>query len=82
MQVASFNGERQAVAKYEKSLHRAYEAGVEEGLAAGLGSGVFMLILFCSYALGIWFGGKMIIEKGYNGGDVLSIVMAIVTGSL
>ncbi|KAI3461135.1 hypothetical protein Pfo_017798 [Paulownia fortunei] len=79
--VASFTGERQAVANYDKSLDKAYKAGVQEGLAAGLGSGVFMLVLFCSYALAIWFGAKMIITKGYTGGAVLNIVMAVLMGS-
>ncbi|KAL8029397.1 hypothetical protein ABFX02_14G223000 [Erythranthe guttata] len=79
--VASFTGERQAIAKYEKSLNKAYKAGVQEGLAAGLGSGFFMLVLFCSYGLAIWFGAKMIITKGYTGGDVLNIVMAVLLGS-
>ncbi|KAK4492352.1 hypothetical protein RD792_003156 [Penstemon davidsonii] len=79
--VASFTGERQAIARYDNSLQRAYKAGVYEGLAAGLGFGVFMLVLFCSYALAVWFGAKMIIEKGYVGGDVLNIVMAILLGS-
>ncbi|KAL0371083.1 UNVERIFIED_CONTAM: ABC transporter B family member 11 [Sesamum angustifolium] len=75
------NWERQAVEKYEKSLNRAYEAGVQEGLAAGLGSGIFMLVLFSSYALGLWFGAKMIIHKGYTGGQVLNVVMAVLSGS-
>ncbi|KAK4419593.1 ABC transporter B family member 11 [Sesamum alatum] len=79
--VASFTGERQAVEKYEKSLNRAYEAGVQEGLAAGLGSGIFMLVLFSSYALGLWFGARMIIDKGYTGGEVLNVVMAVLSGS-
>ncbi|KAL0459172.1 UNVERIFIED_CONTAM: ABC transporter B family member 11 [Sesamum latifolium] len=79
--VASFTGERQAVEKYEKSLNRAYEAGVQEGLAAGLGSGIFMFVLFSSYALGLWFGAKMIIDKGYTGGQVLNVVMAVLSGS-
>ncbi|KAL0419544.1 UNVERIFIED_CONTAM: ABC transporter B family member 11 [Sesamum radiatum] len=79
--VVSFTGERQAVEKYEKSLNRAYEAGVQEGLAAGLGSGIFMLVLFSSYALGLWFGAKMIIHKGYTGGQVLNVVMAVLSGS-
>ncbi|KAL0435361.1 UNVERIFIED_CONTAM: ABC transporter B family member 11 [Sesamum radiatum] len=79
--VVSFTGERQAVEKYEKSLNRAYEAGVQEGLAAGLGSGIFMFVLFSSYALGLWFGAKMIIDKGYTGGQVLNVVMAVLSGS-
>ncbi|KAL1552967.1 ABC transporter B member 11 [Salvia divinorum] len=79
--VASFTGERRAVDRYEKSLHKAYKAGVQEGLAAGLGSGVSMLALYCSYALAVWFGSKMIIEKGYTGGHVLNIMMAVLLGS-
>ncbi|XP_057790199.1 ABC transporter B family member 4-like isoform X2 [Salvia miltiorrhiza] len=79
--VASFTGERRAVARYDKSLHGAYEAGVQIGLAAGVGSGIFMLLLFCSYALAIWFGAIMIVEKGYTGGDVLNVTLAIVMGS-
>ncbi|KAH6834231.1 P-glycoprotein 11 [Perilla frutescens var. hirtella] len=73
--VASFTGEKQAVDKYDKSLRKAYKAGVQEGLAAGLGAGVSLLVLFCSYALAVWFGAKMIIEKGYTGGEVLNIII-------
>ncbi|KAE8697225.1 ABC transporter B family member 12 [Hibiscus syriacus] len=40
--------------------------------AAGLSVGVVMLIVFSSYALAVWFGGKMILEKGYTGGQVLN----------
>ncbi|CAL8990956.1 unnamed protein product [Prunus brigantina] len=35
-----------------------------------------------SYALAIWFGGKMILEKGYTGGEVINIVFAVLTGSM
>ncbi|KAK4408292.1 ABC transporter B family member 11 [Sesamum angolense] len=79
--VASFTGERQAVEKYDKSLYKAYKSGVHEGLAAGFGSGLFFLVFFCSYALATWFGAKMIITKGYTGGVVLNIVMAVLQGS-
>ncbi|XP_073138939.1 ABC transporter B family member 11-like [Henckelia pumila] len=80
--VASFTGEKQAVAKYDQSLYRAYEASVHEGMAAGLGFGVSALVLFSSYALAVWFGTKMILHKGYSGGDVLNIMMAVLMGSL
>lgn len=82
LQVASFTGEKQAVADYEKSLVKAYKSGVNEGLASGLGFGAVMSIIFCSYALAIWFGGKMILEKGYTGGDVLNVIVAVLTGSM
>ncbi|KAL3620376.1 ABC transporter B member 11 [Castilleja foliolosa] len=79
--VASFTGEKQAIVKYDKSLDKAYKAGVQEGLAAGLGAGIFMFVLFCSYALAVWFGARMIISEGYSGGAVLNIIMAILLGS-
>lgn len=82
VQVASFTGERQAIANYNKFLVHAYSSGVYEGLAAGLGLGTVFFIFFCSYALAIWFGARMIIEKGYNGGEVLNVIVAVLTGSM
>nr|CAD1828627.1 unnamed protein product [Ananas comosus var. bracteatus] len=80
--VASFTGEKQAVEKYNKSLKRAYSSGVQEGLAAGLGMGTVMLLLFCGYSLGIWYGAKLILDKGYTGAKVMNVIFAVLTGSL
>ncbi|KAG7995640.1 hypothetical protein I3843_01G120500 [Carya illinoinensis] len=66
--VASYTGEKEAVTKYNKSLTNAYVSGVQEGLVAGLGHGAAMFIICCSYALAVWFGGKMILEKACTGG--------------
>ncbi|KAI3460732.1 hypothetical protein Pfo_017395 [Paulownia fortunei] len=80
--VASFTGEKKAVADYDKSLVKAYQSGVHEGWASGLGLGSVMFIIFCSYALAIWFGAKLILEKGYTGGEVLNVIVAVLTGSM
>ncbi|PHT35054.1 ABC transporter B family member 4 [Capsicum baccatum] len=80
--VASFTGEKNAIKVYNKSLQKAYRAGVREGLTSGLGLGSTHFILFCNYALAFWYGGKMILEKGYTGGTVLSITLAVLTASL
>lgn len=82
LQVASFSGEKQAVKKYNKSLIKAYQSGVQEGLVVGLGFGMLMFAVFCSYSFAVWFGGKMIIEKGYTGGRVINVVFAVLLGSL
>ncbi|KAJ4724862.1 ABC transporter B family protein [Melia azedarach] len=79
--VASFTGEKQAVAKYNKSLTKVYKSGVKEGLATGFGFGTFDLTTHCSFALAVWFGGKMILHNGYAGGDVISILFASMLGS-
>jgi len=41
-----------------------------------------MLVVFFSYALAVWFGGRMILEKGYTGGDVINVIVAVLTGSM
>ncbi|KAK9139050.1 hypothetical protein Scep_008731 [Stephania cephalantha] len=80
--VASFTGEKHAISDYEKSLTSAYESGVKEGMASGIGFGAIMLIVFSTYALAIWYGGKLILEKGYTGGDVINVIVAVLTGSM
>ncbi|KAG8084417.1 hypothetical protein GUJ93_ZPchr0010g10510 [Zizania palustris] len=80
--VASFTGEKQAVTKYSRSLKSAYNSGVQEGLAAGVGMGTAMALLFCGYSLGIWYGAKLILEKGYTGAQVMNVIFAVLTGSL
>jgi ATP-binding cassette, subfamily B (MDR/TAP), member 1 len=41
-----------------------------------------MFVIFCGYALAVWFGAKMIMEKGYNGGTVINVIIAVLTASM
>ncbi|KHN45007.1 ABC transporter B family member 11 [Glycine soja] len=80
--VASFTGEKQAIANYNQSLTKAYKAGVQGPLASGLGFGALYFVFTCSYGLATWFGAKMIIEKGYTGGEVITVIVAVLNGSM
>ncbi|KAJ8535600.1 hypothetical protein K7X08_023320 [Anisodus acutangulus] len=80
--VASFTGEKQAVVNYNKSLIKAYKSGANEGLATGLGLGSLFAIIYCSYALAIWYGARLILDKGYTGGQVLNVIIAVLTASM
>ncbi|XP_027333252.1 ABC transporter B family member 4-like isoform X1 [Abrus precatorius] len=80
--VASFTGEKQAIAQYNQYLTKAYRTGVQEGVAGGLGFGTVRLLVYCSYGLAVWFGGKMVVEKGYTGGQVISVFFALLSGSI
>ncbi|MCD7454235.1 ABC transporter B member 11 [Datura stramonium] len=80
--VASFTGEKKALEEYNKSLQKAYRSDINEGLASGLGLGLVLFILFCNYALAFWYGGKMILEKGYTGGAVLNVTLSVLTASM
>lgn len=80
--VASFTGEKLAINKYNSKLQIAYAATTQQGLASGIGLGTMLVIIFSSYGLAIWYGSKLIIEKGYNGGVVINVIMAIMTGGM
>ncbi|KAM3251174.1 ABC transporter B family member 9-like [Capsicum annuum] len=80
--VAAFNGEKLAINKYDNILKLAYAFTVQQGFVSGVGLGTFLLILLSTYGLTIWYGSKLIIEKGYHGGDVINVLMAIVMGGI
>ena len=82
MQVASFTGESQAIAQYNQSLTKAYKTAVQDGVAAGLGLGSIRFFINSSFALAVWFGGKMVLDKGYTPGQVMSIFLALFYASM
>jgi len=80
--VVSFNGEKRAMDRYNEFLKTSYRSTVQQGIAMGLGIGSLLLIVFCSYALAVWYGARLIIEKGYTGGYIINVIMAIMTGAM
>ncbi|XP_065637443.1 ABC transporter B family member 4-like isoform X2 [Quercus suber] len=82
--VASFTGEKQAITNYKKFLVDAYKSGVHEGLAAGIGFGTVMLVVFCTYSLAVYFGTKLTLEEKhtYSGGQVMNVIIAVLTASM
>ncbi|CAN6445520.1 unnamed protein product [Victoria cruziana] len=78
--VASFTGEKQAIAKYNERLKSAYRSAIYEGAAAGIGVGSILLIIFASYGLAVFYGARLIINNGYTGGKVVSVMVAIMNG--
>ncbi|KAJ7544472.1 hypothetical protein O6H91_09G080400 [Diphasiastrum complanatum] len=80
--VSSFTGEKKAVNAYDKALQKAYKAGVKQGLASGLGLGGVLCIMFCTYGLALWYGSKLIVNQGYSGGSVISVIFAVLMGGM
>ncbi|KAK4399304.1 ABC transporter B family member 9 [Sesamum angolense] len=80
--VASFSGETEAIEKYNKKLQIAYKATARQGLATGVGLGLMLFTTFASYGFAFWYGSRLIIDQGYDGGDVVNVILAImVAGS-
>jgi len=55
---------------------------VQQGLISGFGLGTMLAVIFCSYGLAVWYGAKLIMEKGYNGGQVINVIFAVLTGGM
>ena len=63
-------------------LNTAYKSSTHQALAVGLGLGVYLLIVYGTFGLAIWYGSKLIIEEGYTGGNVMNVIFAIMTGGM
>ncbi|TVU07260.1 hypothetical protein EJB05_47308, partial [Eragrostis curvula] len=79
--VVSFNGERQAIATYNKHIRKACELALREGAVHGIGVGSIMAVLFSSYGLAVWYGSILIVNRGYSGGIVISVIMSVMIGA-
>ncbi|KAF5196908.1 Abc transporter b family member [Thalictrum thalictroides] len=80
--VASFTGEKVAAESYNRLLRKAYTSITKQALASGLGLGFVMLILYSSFGIAVWYGAKLIIEKGYSAGVVINVIISVTTGGV
>jgi ATP-binding cassette, subfamily B (MDR/TAP), member 1 len=50
--------------RYNSSLSTAKDFGIRKSIINGGGMGMIFLVLFLTYALAFWYGGKLIREEG------------------
>lgn len=64
---------------YASNLNEARNQGIKKGFSSGLSIGFVWLVIFAVYALGFWYGSKLIRDEpeNYSAGKLL-----IVSGSL
>lgn len=48
--VSAFGGQEEEARRYERELDRAYKKDAMKGILSGLGLGITMFLIFCSYA--------------------------------
>lgn len=79
--VYSFAGEEKAVGSYSKSLDKALKLGKKSGFAKGVGVGFTYGLLFCAWALLLWYASILVIHHKTNGGKAFTtIINAIFSG--
>ncbi|CAG2232220.1 ABCB1 [Mytilus edulis] len=86
--VVSFNGQKQEVKRYGKSLEETKQIGIKKSMVTGLLLGSLYLVMFGDYALSFWYGNeqvkKFITSNGEDGitpGTVLTVFFCVMIGS-
>ncbi|KAL5060040.1 hypothetical protein RYX36_031644 [Vicia faba] len=80
--VLAFVGESRALQGYSSSLKVAQKLGYKTGLAKGMGLGATYFVVFCCYALLLWYGGFLIRHHETNGGLAIATMFAVMIGGI
>jgi ATP-binding cassette subfamily B (MDR/TAP) protein 1 len=93
--VTALNAQRDIISKYRVFLFDAMQVGIVKGFKVGLGNGGLFCACFLTYALGFWYGGKLVadgIEDGcvpnteghgcVTGGTILAVFFSVLMGSM
>ncbi|XP_031374730.1 ABC transporter B family member 13-like isoform X2 [Punica granatum] len=76
--VYSFVGEDKAVEAYSKSLNIALKLGKKSGIAKGVGVGLTYVLLFCAWALLLWYAGLLVRHHVTNGGKAFTTIINVI----
>ncbi|GAB1600866.1 hypothetical protein Ahia01_000364800 [Argonauta hians] len=80
--VVAFGGETKECQRYEYLLGLAKKAGIIKGVVTGCSSGFSLFCLFCYYALGFWYGAKLIHEEGADISEILIAYFSLFIGGV
>ena len=87
--VTALNMQPNVISRYRKCLFEAMRVGIKKGLKVGLGNGGLFCVCFFTYALGFWYGGKLVADDMENcthncltGGQVMAVFFSTIMGSM
>ncbi|XP_021892726.1 ABC transporter B family member 1-like [Carica papaya] len=80
--VFAFVGESRALQAYSSALRIAQRIGYKTGFAKGMGLGATYFVVFCCYALLLWYGGYLVRHHFTNGGLAIATMFAVMIGGL
>jgi ATP-binding cassette, subfamily B (MDR/TAP), member 1 len=87
--VTALNAQPDAVTRYRRFILKAMDIGILKGLKVGLGHGCLLGAMLSTYALGFWYGAKLIAdqlnsgctENCLSGGTVLAVFFCVIMGA-
>ncbi|XP_063421437.1 ATP-dependent translocase ABCB1-like isoform X2 [Mytilus trossulus] len=81
--VVSFGGQQKECQRYNSHLQNAKDVGIKKGYTNGFSVGLVYVVMFGAYALGFWYGAKLVREESdtYTIGKVLIIFFSVLIGA-
>ncbi|XP_025013553.1 ABC transporter B family member 13 isoform X2 [Ricinus communis] len=76
--VYSFVGEDKAIEAYSKSLNKALKLGKKSGVAKGVGVGFTYGLLFCAWALLLWYASILVRHHHINGAKAFTMIINVI----
>lgn len=80
--VYAFVGEAKAIESYSHSLKEALKQGKKSGVAKGIGVGLTYGLLFCAWALLLWYAGILVRHGDTNGGKAFTTIINVIFSGL
>ncbi|KAL9672979.1 hypothetical protein QQ045_029232 [Rhodiola kirilowii] len=71
-------GERRAITAYSKSLVKGLKIGKRRGLAKGIGIGFTYSLLFCAWALLLWYSSVLVRHHDTRGGKAFATIINVI----
>ncbi|ESQ34068.1 hypothetical protein EUTSA_v10006582mg [Eutrema salsugineum] len=76
--VYAFVGEEKAINSYSNSLKKALKLGKRSGFAKGLGVGLTYTLLFCAWALLLWYASLLVRHGKTNGAKAFTTILNVI----
>lgn len=80
--VTAFSMQESLQAAYEKAIEPMTTARRKRGWGQGLAFGSTQLVLFCTYGLLFWYGGKLVMKGKYEFQEMMVAILSILMGAM
>lgn len=80
--VYSFVAEELTLVKYVRALEATLKLGIKASLTKGLGIGGVLGVIFCSWALQLWYASTLIASGAATGGATITTMFAVLIAGM
>ncbi|XP_074659659.1 ATP-dependent translocase ABCB1-like [Tubulanus polymorphus] len=80
--VKAFGGAEKEEKRYSSKLVTAKNIGIRKTVIMGIGHGYMHVVLFSSFGLAFWYGGKLVREEDFKVGNILQVFLGVLIGAI